>query len=604
VLFGCSSQLLARSLAQRRSNRSRVSGAMRASGAAHLFDALVLGVVWLGMVLLINPVGNFPLNDDWSYGRSVQALLERGTFELTDHTGMTLIAQVAWGAVFSMPGGFSFTALRASTLVLGLIGVLATYGLLREVRVDRRIAMIGALLIATNPLYVVLAFSFMTDVPFFAVSIVALLFLVRGTLRGRDGQLLLGLFFATLALLIRQPALIIFVSFAVAYVVAQGFSMRGLVRAVIPVALGIGVLLGYQQIVRATIGIPAMYNRPYDLISASASGASEYAGFLLDRLFVAALYLGLFLLPYALVVATCRWKAVRPSGWRFSLSATVGLIVAVTGVLWWTDRLMPLSGNVAFDIGLGPPLLRDVYVLGLPNLPSAPRPFWIVVTAAAVTGAILLARHLGAAAVDVARQWRKREWMRSRFPEALAFTTSALYLAFIAVGGYLDRYLLFALPLSMLAVATLVRDGTYQVRPIAWIVSAVLLAAYGFFSVGATHDYLSWNRARWAALNELIDRLNVPYQRIDGGFEFNGWHAYGPQARSPSTKELTPAKARKYVVSFGPLDGYEVVKRYAYRQWIPPETRHILVLRRLDTPATQRRRWPGGGRTPARVSGT
>src|SRR5712692_3184073 len=64
---------------------------------------ITVSCVWLLMVLLVNPAGEFPLNDDWSYSRAVQSLVEHGRLELTGFTSMPLIAQVLWGALFSLP---------------------------------------------------------------------------------------------------------------------------------------------------------------------------------------------------------------------------------------------------------------------------------------------------------------------------------------------------------------------------------------------------------------------------------------------------------------------------------------------------------------------
>ena len=90
-------------------SRSPFAGtAIRTSALA----IITVSGVWLFMVLLANPVGEFPLNDDWSYSRAVQNLIEHGRLELTGFTSMPLIAQVFWGALFCLPFGFSFTALR------------------------------------------------------------------------------------------------------------------------------------------------------------------------------------------------------------------------------------------------------------------------------------------------------------------------------------------------------------------------------------------------------------------------------------------------------------------------------------------------------------
>src|SRR5260370_17820372 len=141
---------------------------------------LLIVTIWIVVALLIDPRGEFPLNDDWAYAAAVKTLLGGGGIRLSGWTTVNLIAQVLWGALFCLPFGFSFTALRISTLVLGLTGVLALYGLLREGDADHGTALFGALLLAFNPLYLVLSYTFMSDVPFIAFSILSFYFLLRG----------------------------------------------------------------------------------------------------------------------------------------------------------------------------------------------------------------------------------------------------------------------------------------------------------------------------------------------------------------------------------------------------------------------------------------
>jgi hypothetical protein len=101
--------------------------------------------------------------------------------------------------------------------------------------------------------------------------------------------------------------------------------------------------------------------------------------------------------------------------------------------------------------------------------------------------------------------------------------------------------------------------------------------------VAATHDYLSWNRARWLALRHLTEENGVPPREIDGGFEFNGLYAYDPEYRRRPPKSFWWVQDDKYVLSFGPLPGYEVAERYPYESWLPLRTGTIFVLRRLDS---------------------
>ena len=120
---------------------------------ADKINIAVITFIWAIAVILVNPIGDFPLNDDWAYAQSVKSFLETGKFELPGWAVANLLPQVLWGALFCLPFGFSFTALRFSTLVLGWLGVITTYLLIKKVGSHQKLAFIGALLIAVNPVY-------------------------------------------------------------------------------------------------------------------------------------------------------------------------------------------------------------------------------------------------------------------------------------------------------------------------------------------------------------------------------------------------------------------------------------------------------------------
>src|SRR5688500_5115162 len=90
-------------------------------------DLMLLSFFWLAMVLITDPRGEFPLNDDWMYARSVLSLVEKGRYVLCDFQAVTALLQILWGALFAKIFGFSMTILRVSVLVLGWAGVLISY---------------------------------------------------------------------------------------------------------------------------------------------------------------------------------------------------------------------------------------------------------------------------------------------------------------------------------------------------------------------------------------------------------------------------------------------------------------------------------------------
>jgi len=110
-----------------------------------------------------------------------------------------------------------------------------------------------------------------------------------------------------------------------------------------------------------------------------------------------------------------------------------------------------------------------------------------------------------------------------------------------------------------------------------FIIYAFLIIS-GTFSLAATHDYLSWNRARWKALNHLVHEKHISPRSIDGGFEFNGWHNYDPQYRYQAGKSWWWVHQDDYIISFGPITGYQKVETYHYSRWLPGGKGKIFIL--------------------------
>jgi hypothetical protein len=130
------------------------TGATPSSPAkGELGSIVLLTAAWVGLAILVDPRGEFSLNDDWAYALPVKAFVERGTIRFTFWQSMTLIAQVFWGALFCLPRGFSYLALRVSELTAGLAGVLGVYRLCRHAGAGTAPATLAALTLALNPIY-------------------------------------------------------------------------------------------------------------------------------------------------------------------------------------------------------------------------------------------------------------------------------------------------------------------------------------------------------------------------------------------------------------------------------------------------------------------
>jgi hypothetical protein len=78
-------------------------------------------------------------------------------------------------------------------------------------------------------------------------------------------------------------------------------------------------------------------------------------------------------------------------------------------------------------------------------------------------------------------------------------------------------------------------------------------------------------------------RADVPPEKINGGFEFNGWHFYDPKFQPKEGKSDWWVVDDEYLLSFGEMIGYNKIKEYRYSRWLPPLQGQILVLKRKES---------------------
>ena len=114
--------------------------------------------------LAIRPVVEMGVNDDWSYIKTVQILAQTGHIVYNGWATAMLGWQLYLGALFVKMFGFSFTSVRLSMLLVAMAIAFLTQRTMVRAGLSDWNAALGTLVIVTSPLFLPLAFSFMTDV--------------------------------------------------------------------------------------------------------------------------------------------------------------------------------------------------------------------------------------------------------------------------------------------------------------------------------------------------------------------------------------------------------------------------------------------------------
>lgn len=557
-----------------------------------IISGLILG--WILTIALVNPRGDFPINDDWVYGLAVRKIFATGHFSFVSPASANLFSQAYWGALFCLPTGFSFMALRVSTLVIAGLGIISLYSAIREVGSSRAVAALASLTLMFNPMYLGLANSFMTDVPFTALIIISF-YLYTAALR-RDSQVhLLSCFAIALAALgVRQYGLIFIGALCAGYLVKKGLRWLPILQATVAAGSAVALQLIYSrwlyisgQISVSSDAVTLTYRQGMAKLL-----TAEY----LDLAFIVVAYVGAFTLPILLLYQGKPFNQASKKG----SSRYQYLVIAITllAAIKLSLNQLPRLGNVLSYYGLGPLTLRDTFILNL-NYPTQSWPnilIWAFLNLCGALGAACillllaqssatLAKQLGANSSATHKSISESPGSVSSYSWLLTALLISIitYTLLLAVGRPFDRYLLPLYPLTMILASLFIKNNHW----FTWIGASgkglivALITLYAYVSIGSSHDYMAWNRARWQALGDLTSKHHVSPRRIDGGYEFNGWHLSSTSYKPTPEKSYWWVDRDDFIVASGPVKGYTEVQRYPFNRWLFIENKPIITLEKI-----------------------
>ena len=450
------------------------------------------------IAVLLRPFPNTPFIDDWVYSWPVEHLLETGELLFPEYSTSPLVTQVLWGALFSLPVGFSLSALRVSGWALAILAIWAMYFLALELGSSRRGALVGAASIAFYPVFFILAPTFMTDVPHLAGMLWATLLFIRAL--GRRSDRLVWLAAAVCAASVGSRVIGVGVACAMLATLLfhtgrWGRRVAVLLPPLLVVPFTFLLLLWSQG--RLFVSADMTYvggaqNRLEDLRYALPILPEMLV---VTALFVAAL-VGVALLPLA--VGSLSRRVLKRA------ARVLPVVIALWIVALWVDLdlWIPLAPGETWAIGeLG---------ATAPLVPEWDQPSWPV-----GVEQLLLAMGLCLGCVVLAAAWPPSP-LRAAEKFIWWVIAGQFMLSAILWLGY-DRYGLVFVPLiAALMVARISR--TFLVN-IPVTVGGLLL--YAAISLAGTHDHLEYNRALWRGVDDLRAR-GVPVALIDGGYVVNG----------------------------------------------------------------------------------
>lgn len=504
---------------------------------------MILIAAAVGLPALIAALaGSFalPADDDWAFGRQALHLHATGDLEFIGWAEMTLVGQLVWAQPFLSVLGPSFVALHIAGLAAAGAALAGTYALFNQV-VPRSQQLLALATVCVSPLVVILAPTFMTDLPGLACEMWTLALGVRA-LRTADGRqrtqrLAVAVGVGLAGFTVREPAgLAPAALLLVAIVSTSGRAER---RRLVAVATG------------AVIFALGFYMWRHGLQSpTTAEHPSHFDPVRAEALFVQ--FVGLFAIL---------WAPLLFETWSLTLWLARARVWAVCAL--WLIALAFLTDAYEHGGALDPfpgNLITRAGVLG-PRAGVFPTPIWVAVCAGAFVGAIWLVTLVA----DSLRTWLSHR-TRPEPDVALLGAFVALYGVALAVragsgAGIFDRY---GLSISIAAIPLLLRRRA----PRSGVSKRALLALVPLaaFSMALESDFAAFSSARWQAGTFLVARGWSP-GTVDAGFEWAGLHRHGNaiQTRGPYQARLIRRVCA--TVSTGPESraGPRLVGRWSYR---------------------------------------
>jgi hypothetical protein len=575
-----------------------------ASSSPRWWEGLLCGCVVVAAICASHPYAEMGFIDDWSYVKTAFEYARTGHFVYNGWATAMLGWQIPWGALFVKLFGYSFTAARISMLPVDLAAIWFFYSILGRFGIERRNAVFGTLTLGLSPLFIPLGSSYMTDVPGLFVILLCLYLCLRAIDAHNDRSALLWLALAAGTNVaggtVRQIAWL----GALVMVPSAAWLMRRRQRALVTGALlwafsAAGIFACLRWWNRQPYAVPERIMRG----PVSSSMAAHLGAELLKALLCTCL------LVFPLLIAWLPRYKTFPQQIRVTLAAFILALAAAAYILHLKRDLhfvtMPWLIHVIGSEGI---FQSNWEMVGS-------RPVTIPIWLQAIISIAIVAVSM-VFAVAVCRQRNRRSSREERncayqmrwllWPFGIAYVC-----LLIPRGLYTfiyDRYLLGLLPLVILEVTRLMQRSELRPSPIGY----AALTLFGLFGVFGTHDLYALNRARIAAVQE-VRASGIPIDRVQAGFEFDGWtqielagHVNEELIETPSGAYVTdtgylqrpaqcrlgfdkysPALNRAYLVVLAdaPCGVQSAFHPVEYRGWLPPYCRWVYIRKVPQLPA-------------------
>ncbi len=501
--------------------------------------------------LIVNPIGEFPLNDDWAYSKAVRILLLEGEFTIGSWGAMTLFTHIIWGFLFTKIFGFSFMILRISTFVSSLIGLFTLYKLVYAISKKQLVAFIACLTLLFNPLYFNLSNTYMTDVNFNTCLLLVIYFAYTFFQTFKLQHFVSVFILSTLLVLIRQFGIIVPVCFTFACLFLTDKKWKFFIFACIGTLITYFIFKQYESYLERILPKYSAYkfSSSFDLLSSKFWEVfGFYLGIRYKTLLINVLvYTAPFLVFYIKdLFITNKLKIIFP--------------ILLTSIFLSSvpfSEVNMLIGNILMNISLGPETFHD-------NLTGSTTSMQSILFADVINGVKYVFSSISIFVIlqSLAQVSFNTQSFTRLKPEVLLLVgilIAYLFLLLVAE-SYFDRYFI---PIISIVIILFILTNPEKKIGLWFACIPILLCIYT--SVLGTKDYFTINRIRWDIIHGLKNEKNIRVGNVNGGFEVNCWN----DGANNWWYDTYTLNGFDYLIQRKPELGFKLYKELEFQRYFP-----------------------------------
>lgn len=520
---------------------------------------------------MVNPLGEFPLNDDWSYSKSILNWMKDGVFSIGDWPAMTLYTHLLWGMLFTKVAGFSFFVLRFSTIIMSMIGIWVLFHLVHGITKEVGISFLAALVMMVNPIYFNLSNTYMTDITFNTLLLVCCYFAHSFFRKNNVVSFSLVFVFSILLVLTRQLGVILPISFLFACLGLRKGRTFYLVLGILFTALNFLVLRTYENYLHHLLPVSSAYKFSGEINPFDRGFWDTLLVNLRWRHSTILLHFLAFTLPFSVVYL---FSVGRGASLNVKLLVTA-LVLGFTLLVFYKEPFP--QGNVFVNIGVGTRTFYEYLCSTTSNVIEhassqvfEDRMHWVKLALVFINSFIIVLGII---------KWRQLKLrLFEGDPSKLFFLLFMMsYSVMILIpGSYFDRYHLPLITVGIILLSYLSKITSFKLRA---TLPLVLIMMY--VSVAGTKDYFTINKIRWQAYYYLKNDRKIDPEKINGGFEVNCWNE-GKYAFWYLFLELD---RYDYLIQFSPEPKFKPLKEYEFQRYFPYKKDKIFIFARRPDPS-------------------